>query len=469
MTSANELVSYLLELNILNADEARQELGHIAARIRNPIGQKWMNRVGWYAINNIDKLGDIQRQSVGTYQPQNSPDYPAFHRTERSADELSIGPDNDTDYTHTVQKDETLAELAMQYYDDPSLAVVIYKVNPKLQYQTLTKEGPPKRKTSQPDPEMSKRIFTSMPEPMDESAGIQPEGRDLGFNHPLAAGQQVRIPSKARLAHYGLFTRGSIPKQTNVKDITPFTKQMWQQDMEQSFQPLKVNKRKKTSLPGDQPTSKEMPAWASGKEDTMHHFDPIMASRRELWKDLQSIAHYFNFVSAVNIEQHPEFKREKESLFKHLETAPTTDMKGFLDVLAKARDWMMEVEQNPWKFTKGDPTMVYKHRNGFAWKQMETAEDLKREGDDMNHCVGGPTYTGRLAKGTHDYFSLRDQSDKPYITIEAQRQPPQILQIKGHSDETYGIDPAYKLMAKEFIQNYLNGYAVIGDKQSIAV
>jgi len=467
MATATELVSYLLELNILNADEARQELAHIAARIRNPIGQKWMNRVGWYAINNIDKLVDIPRTSTGSYQPQNSPDYPAFHRTDADPAHAELGPD-ESDFLHRVEDGETLTELSMQYFDDPSLAPLLLKLNPKLQYEVLgRKERPRVHKTSSADAAKTDWVFGD--EPVEESAGIQSEGSDHGLDHPIAGGQQVRIPSKARLAHYGLFTRGSIPKNSAVKDITPFTSKMWQQDIEQNFSPLKPNRRKKISLPGDQPTSAEMPTWAAGKEGGMHHFDPIMASRRELWQDLVSVTHYLNYVSAVNAEEHPEYKREQTMLFKHLETAAASDLKGFLDILAKAREWHLEVKNNPWKFVKGDPTLVYKHKNGFAWKQMETVEDLKREGEEMPHCVGNYTYTSRLTAGTHSFFSLRDQSDKPYVTVEVDNKARAVLQIKGPNDITASLPPAHKLMAKEFIEKYLSGYRVIGDTQSIAV
>lgn len=463
MTTANQLVNYLLELNILNAEDVKRELGHISARIRNPVGQKWLNRAGWFALNNIDKLADMPRPpATGTYQHQHSPDYPTFNRTEADPAGVEIDPDDATDYLHTTERGETLGELAQQYYDDESMAAVIRKVNPDLKYSGTKK--PERRSSTQAH---AGKAFGGSPRGLGEP---QQESEENVFNRPLVNGQQVRIPSKARLVKHGLYARGgAMPKLSNVYDLSQMAKSVWQKDIEQSFKPLKPHKQKKVSLPGDQPTAGELPPWAAGKEATMHHFDPVMASQRELWQDIQSIAHYFNFISTVNVEDHPDFKNEKETLFKRLEGAPTHDLNGFLEVLVKAREWMLEVKHNPWKFTKGDPAVVYKHRNGFAWKRLETLEDLQREGTAMHHCIGtNYTYRNRLTAGTnHDYYSLRDQADTSYLTIETQRNPSEVWQIKGRSDETYHIPPAHKLMARDFINSYLRGYEVTGDPQSL--
>jgi len=88
---------------------------------------------------------------------------------------------------------------------------------------------------------------------------------------------------------------------------------------------------------------------------------------------------------------------------------------------------------------------------GWTIQKVISANDLKVEGNKMDHCVGG--YCEDVERGNSTIFSLRDPQNNPHITIETNGEKNYntgtIKQIQGKSNsEPKGI---YKAMIKEWI------------------
>lgn len=61
--------------------------------------------------------------------------------------------------------------------------------------------------------------------------------------------------------------------------------------------------------------------------------------------------------------------------------------------------------------------IVHKYPDGDTWQKLDQKELLKREGAKQNICVGGDDYCERVARGNMEIFSLRDQYNKPGVTL----------------------------------------------------
>jgi GNAT superfamily N-acetyltransferase len=81
------------------------------------------------------------------------------------------------------------------------------------------------------------------------------------------------------------------------------------------------------------------------------------------------------------------------------------------------------------------PSPVDKKFAGWTIQRVSSANDLKVEGNKMNHCVGG--YDDKVAKGKCEIYSLRDPRNEPHVTMEIQKSKRGGLitkQIKGKND-----------------------------------
>ena len=65
-------------------------------------------------------------------------------------------------------------------------------------------------------------------------------------------------------------------------------------------------------------------------------------------------------------------------------------------------------------------------------------QDLKREGEALNHCVGCAGYDQKMVKGQSFIAFLRhtDKIKKPFVTIEFETKSKKIVQIYGYHDST---------------------------------
>ena len=85
---------------------------------------------------------------------------------------------------------------------------------------------------------------------------------------------------------------------------------------------------------------------------------------------------------------------------------------------------------------------------GWRWVEVKSAGALDREGSLMRHCVG--SYADDVASGGKQIYSLRDPSNAPRVTVEAQGA--KLAQIKAFANAACPADllPAIAAFAKSF-------------------
>jgi hypothetical protein len=69
----------------------------------------------------------------------------------------------------------------------------------------------------------------------------------------------------------------------------------------------------------------------------------------------------------------------------------------------------------------------------YKWVQLQTKDDCREEGEAMGHCVGG--HSGIWNKKSYA-FSLRDEFNRPHLTLEARRENGVIFEFKGRSNRS---------------------------------
>jgi hypothetical protein len=67
----------------------------------------------------------------------------------------------------------------------------------------------------------------------------------------------------------------------------------------------------------------------------------------------------------------------------------------------------------------------------YKWVQLLTKEDCHEEGEAMGHCVGG--HSGIWQQNSYA-FSLRDEFNRPHLTLEAKRTDGVIFEFKGRNN-----------------------------------
>jgi hypothetical protein len=78
------------------------------------------------------------------------------------------------------------------------------------------------------------------------------------------------------------------------------------------------------------------------------------------------------------------------------------------------------------------PTWKNPEFNGYFVYQLTTEEELKKEGSDLNHCVGG--YFDKVESNGCKIFSLRNSSNKAILTIETSPDLYRFIQVFGYSN-----------------------------------
>jgi hypothetical protein len=113
---------------------------------------------------------------------------------------------------------------------------------------------------------------------------------------------------------------------------------------------------------------------------------------------------------------------------------PKLDTLSYTKAVAATRQWHEQFKG------KADSTgeyntknVILKLTNGYTWVEVP-AEDLKTEGSNMGHCVGGSDYVSGVKNGSTKILSLRDASNKPHVTIELNRKG-SVIQVQGKENK----------------------------------
>ena len=94
---------------------------------------------------------------------------------------------------------------------------------------------------------------------------------------------------------------------------------------------------------------------------------------------------------------------------------------GSVDAIVKEADKAMLKSAQKLRNVKladGDEELVEMLADGYYVVRLLTPEALDRESAQMQHCIGNGGYDDYLLDGTHEYYSLRDPSGRPHVTVE---------------------------------------------------
>ena len=123
-------------------------------------------------------------------------------------------------------------------------------------------------------------------------------------------------------------------------------------------------------------------------------------------------------------------------------------------IIAQSDDWHEAMAQKGTGkvYTKLKPENVIKiYENGYKLVELDNENDMIVEGNLMHHCIGGPIYVPKLYNKTSRFFSLRDQTNKPHVTIELSPDLNTVYQIQGFGDKVPKDE--YKEMLREYFKN----------------
>jgi hypothetical protein len=105
-------------------------------------------------------------------------------------------------------------------------------------------------------------------------------------------------------------------------------------------------------------------------------------------------------------------------------TRPNLGEYDFDTAIKEAKEWNEEHGPIP----QGE--IVTQLADGWTAQKLTTPDQLAREGDVMQHCVG--SYSGDVEKGRTTIYSLRDKHGRPHVTIEVKND--RFVQIQGKQD-----------------------------------
>lgn len=93
--------------------------------------------------------------------------------------------------------------------------------------------------------------------------------------------------------------------------------------------------------------------------------------------------------------------------------------------------------------------IVFRFSDKKHFLYLLNQDELKFEGSSMGHCVGGQNYRSKVKNKISLILSLRDQSNKPHVTIEIDIPSCQVVQQygKGNTEPV----PKYQKLLKEFV------------------
>lgn len=124
----------------------------------------------------------------------------------------------------------------------------------------------------------------------------------------------------------------------------------------------------------------------------------------------------------------------------------------FKIALDKSKEWTKSLKTESGEFEdRKEVEILRQYKKGIKWVEVFGKKALEREGDLLEHCVGG--YYAKVRDGECRIVSLRNSSNKPECTIELQDN--RINQIKGYKDGP--INPMYSKYVEDFLENPIKG------------
>lgn len=93
--------------------------------------------------------------------------------------------------------------------------------------------------------------------------------------------------------------------------------------------------------------------------------------------------------------------------------------------------------------------VVFRFSDKKHFLYLLDSSDLTYEGKNMGHCVGGQNYKQKIKNKTSLILSLRDEENKPHVTIEIDVKSAQVVQQYGKGNKEPVLK--YLKLLKEFV------------------
>jgi len=182
------------------------------------------------------------------------------------------------------------------------------------------------------------------------------------------------------------------------------------------------------SASSDLPPLRQLPDWAKAahaQNVELHWFDHLQARRRPIWQSLEYIIHWFNAWEPND----PRWNGERTTRICWHTAARESAM------------WFKDVNENLWDYVKDRPPVIRTYEDGFRWVRLSTPLHFERESRLAGHCVDNGNYYAAYQRGETEYYSLRDEFNKPHATVEVRKKnrdktatTPAVLQCKGRNN-----------------------------------
>lgn len=112
----------------------------------------------------------------------------------------------------------------------------------------------------------------------------------------------------------------------------------------------------------------------------------------------------------------------------------------FNQAFEKQLEWHEEMRRQ-FQIEKLDVSNIDEERVVFRFSDKNhflyllSAEDLKREGSLMGHCVGGSNYRSKVKNKQSIVLSIRDKDNTPHVTIEIDVKSRKVIQKYGKGNK----------------------------------
>jgi len=150
---------------------------------------------------------------------------------------------------------------------------------------------------------------------------------------------------------------------------------------------------------------------------------------------------------------------------------------SFADAQAEQKKWHEKLINNPLIIEKiknkeiDEDRIVFRCSDNKYFFYLLNEHDLGAEGSQMMHCVGGTNYKQKVRNAANDkhgsfILSLRDDQNRPHVTIEINSNTGNEIQIRGKGNSNLSSKLKKKIV--EFAL-FASGYQNIKDKEILAL
>ena len=314
-------VRALIEMQVVNPKDADALVNQIAARVRDPRAAKWMRRTGRHMLLNPDLLYSEPLEieplvHSGSKQiGRGGRRYNIPHHERPSMHHYSAGGLADP-VTGAVSSSPWVGE------------------QPKEEFAPETLHSPSEKETEEIRQRIKGYTKVQAPVPREQTEAV------WQIRRLIRRLTEAEKPGK----NYSTILHRPVVKADIEQNYDPYKPARKPAHLGKSPQLSKLEPWAKISHkehakeePPPDLSSEDLEQWKL--QHRTHYFKPFKAASRNMVKDLNAVADWFNWLPA------------EDPIFKNL-TMPAGDVKGYRTLVAKARAWKRQTEDEPWLLVK---------------------------------------------------------------------------------------------------------------------